>query len=453
MRMNKAMRLLLKYTLILGAVALLVVALPAAAQTDAGTISVGDSVTGELTNDDPAHSYTLDAEAGQIVTITLTSEDFDTYLSLLDADGEELATNDDSNGTNSAITAFELPEGDGYTIIAESYSNSRGNAGDTGEYSLSVSEQQVNRIEYTQEVEGELTASTPSIDYLFSGEADDVVVISQTSDDFDSYLYLLDSNGNELTRNDDGGGNSNSLIGPFTLPSTGSFTVRAGSYSGSGTGSFTLTINQIDIAPIEFDEELEVTFTPADDAKYFTFEGTVGDIVTISADSDGEFDTDLALQDLYNSTVASDEDGGSGSDPEIFQYSLTTTGTYTIVLTAPNPGSGKVSLTVSRTLPPSLDDGVQTLTFGDSTYTRAITFTAESGETVRLNFHVLDGGVGSPSISVTQDGVTVVNASASTVGELSFSFTPEADGEAVVQVNDYSFESLTYEVSLAHEAE
>jgi len=428
-------------------------ALPAAAQTDMGTISIGDSLTGELTSAEPSHSYTLDAEAGQVVTITLASSDFDTYLSLLNSDGDVLASNDDSNGTNSALTAFELPAADGYTILAESYSSHGGGRGDTGEYTLSVSEQQVNRIEYTQEIDGELTTAQPSIDFLFTGEADDVVVIAQNSNDFDSYLILLDSNGSELTRNDDGGGNSNSLIGPFTLPSTGTFTIRAGSYSGSATGNFTLTLNKIDMTAIDFDEELEVSFTPASSEKYFTFEGTTGDVVTIAADSNGTFDTNLALRDLYNSTVASDEDGGAGADPEIFQYTLTTTGTYTIVLTAPNAGSGKVTLLVSRTLPPSLDDGVQTLNFTSSQYTRALSFTAESGETVRLNFHILDGGIGSPSITVTQDGTTLVSASASYVGDLSFSFTPDVDGQVVVQVNDYSFESLSYEVSLAHEAE
>ncbi len=447
------MRQILKFSLLLSALLLLVIALPAAAQTDAGTISLGDSVTGELTSDEPAHSYTLEAEAGQVISITLTSTQLDTYLSLLGDDGDVLASNDDSNGTNSAISGFELPEAESYTIVAESYSSHNRNSAETGEYTLTVSVQQVNRIEYTQEVQGELTSSAPSIDYLFSGAADDVIVISQTSSDLDSYVYLLDSSGTELTRNDDGGGNSNSLIGPFTLPATGTYTIRASSYQGSATGSFTLTLNKIDITPVEFGEETEVTFTPADDAKFFTFEGTTGDIITITADSNGAFDTDLALLDIYNSTVASDDDGGAGPDPEIFQYNLTTSGTFTINLTAPTPGEGKVTLLVERSLPPSLNDGVQTVTFSSSQYTRALTFTAESGEAVRLNFHILNEGVGSPSISLLQGGSTVASASASSVSDLSFSFTPSADGDVTVQITDYSYANQSYEVSLAHVSE
>ena len=177
--------------------------------------------------------------------------------------------------------------------------------------------------------------------------------------------------------------------------------------------------------------------------------------MTISADSGGEFDTDLVLNDMYNYAVASDADSGSGFDPEIFQQALSQTGTYTIVLTAVNPGEGKVTLTVERTAPPSLDDGVQMISFSESSYSRALTFTAEGGETVRLNFHVTDedGTTGSPSISVTQDGSTVASASGSYVTDLNFSFTPTSDGEVVVQVTDYSYASLTYEVSLAQGGE
>ncbi len=466
------MRHILKYALLLSVVALFAVpafaqetatptptaAATEAAQQDSESISIGDSVSGELTDDQPSVSYTLEAEDDAVVNISLTSDVFDTYLTLQDETGSNVATNDDASGTNSMITGFSLEAGATYTIIAESYSSHNGNTGNGGEsgaFTLSIVEQNIERIEYTQEVEGELTSAVTTLDYVFSGQEDDVVVISQTSDDFDSYLYLLDSSGSEIAYNDDGGGNSNSLIGPFTLPASGSYTVRASSYSGDGIGSFTLTINKIDIAPIEIGEDVEISFTPRDDVKYFTFEATTGDLITISADSNGEFDTDLVLTDLYNSQVASDADGGSGSDPEIFQQSLTQTGTYTIALTAVNPGEGKVTLTVTRTPPPSLDDGVQTISFSDNQYSRALTFTAESGESVRLNFHAnsTDGTTGSPSITVTQDGTTVASASASYVTDLNFSFTPTSDGEVIVQVTDYSYNSMSYEVSLAQNAE
>ncbi|MEP7290411.1 MAG: PPC domain-containing protein [Chloroflexota bacterium] len=448
------MRQIWKFALLFGLFSLLAVALPAAAQTDQGSIAVGDQVTGELTSDETSHSYTLDAEAGDVVTITLTAQPFDTYLSLLDDQGNVLDENDDSSGTNSEITSFTLPEADGYTILVESYTSHSSDSGESGEYTLSVSAQEFD-LTYGGTVEGRLTSSDPTQDFFFNGQADDVISIAQHSSDFDSYVYLYDSNDNQLVSDDDSGEAGNdSLIAQYALPEDGIYRVQAASFGGSATGNFTLTLNKLDIASIDFNEPLEVDFTGDDDTLYFVFAGTAGDSVTISADSHGSFDTDLVLRDLYSSEVASDQDGGSGNDPEIFQQSLSRSGTYTIAVTAVHPGEGTVTLTVESTPPPSLDDGVQTLAFSDSQYARAVTFAASSGETVRLNFHYLGDATGSPSITVTQDGVTIASASSSYITDLSISFTPTSDGQAVVQVTDYnSYNNPSYEVSLAHSAE
>lgn len=457
------MRHYLKYALLLSMVA--VFALPAfaqdetpeatvTAQVESSSISIGDTVTGELTEDTPRLSYTLEAEDDAVVNVSLSSSIFDTYLSITDASGSTLASNDDASGTNSMITGFSVEAGEVYTIIAESYSSHNRNRAEAGEFTLTVTEQNISRIEYTQAVNGTLSTSEPTLDYVFTGQEGDVIIIRQNSSDFDSYVYLLNSSGSEIAYNDDGGGNSNSLIGPFTLPTTGAYTVRASSYSGSGTGSFTLTVEKIDLAPIELGEDVEISFTPQDTVKYFTFEATTGDTVTISADSNRQFDTDLVLNDTYNYQVASDADGGPGFDPEIFQQSLSQSGTYTIVLTAVNPGTGKVTLTVTRTPPPSLDEGVQTISFTSSQYSRALNFTAEGGESVRLSLNVTtEGSTGSPSVTVTQDGSTIASISASYVSDLEFSFTPSSDGEVVVQVTDYSYGNLTYEVALGRNAE
>ena len=71
----------------------------------------------------------------------------------------------------------------------------------------------------------------------------------------DSYLRLFDSNGNELTNNDDTGSGLDSLIG-FTAPTTGTYYIGVsssgvtsynpsveGSSSGPGTGNYNININ------------------------------------------------------------------------------------------------------------------------------------------------------------------------------------------------------------------
>ncbi len=444
------MRLFLKVSLILTLLAVFVV--PALAQT---SIAPGDTVTGTLTTDEPSASYTLNAEAGQAVTITLSSEAFDAYLTLQDGDGNVLAENDDdpSRGTDSTIQSFVLPSASSYTILVESYGQHGNSGAETGDYTLSVTEQQIEHIEYSQSIQGQLTSDELSKDYVFTGQAGDVVVITENSDDFDSYLHLLDSTGNELTSNDDSGSSLNSMIGPYTLPNSGNYTIRATSLDGTVSGSFTLTLNKTEVTAMSYNEPVEVNFTPNAQAKYFTFEGTSGDLVSISVDSGSSIDTSLSLTNSYNSQIATDEDSGSGFDPEIFQQLLSSTGTYTVALTAVAPGTGTVTLTIKSTPPPSLDEGTQTVSFTSSQTSRAVMFTGKAGEKVQLTLHAINNGVGSPSITVMQGDSTVANASGSSVSDMSFSFAPSSDGAVVVQISDYSYSNLSYEVSLARPGE
>lgn len=450
------MRQPLKYVLLL--LALLVAALPAMAQTatptaatastNAEIIEVGATVEGSLSTASPTASYTLDAEAGQVVTIRLSSEDFDTYLTLEDAEGSILAENDDFDGRNSAIQTFELPASASYTIIVDSYSNRNGSSSPSGDFTLSVTETQVDRIEYSQTVESSLTSSDYVRNFTFTGQEGDSVEIAMNSNDFDSYLRLLDSQGSELSYNDDGGGSLNSLISPYTLPSTGSYTIRASSLSGSATGDFTLSLRRIDVTEAVYGEPLEVEFTPSKDTKYITFAGNTGDMISILVDSDSGIDTNLTLNGPYQYQVAFDEDSGRGTDPEINQQLLNDTGLYTIVLRSTEPGSGTVTVVIEKTLPPSLDDGPQTVAFSSNQSTRVVTFTGEADTSVRISLHLLEGDSGSPNITVMQEGSTISSNSASIVTDLSFTFVVPDDGDVTLMIYDYSYDSRSYEITM-----
>ncbi|GAB4160245.1 MAG: hypothetical protein Fur0046_39420 [Cyanobacteria bacterium J069] len=76
----------------------------------------------------PYQEYSLNGQAGQTVTITMESIEFDTYLILLDANGRVVGQNDDesTSSTNSQLTVT-LPSTGTYRIIANAYDrNGRG---------------------------------------------------------------------------------------------------------------------------------------------------------------------------------------------------------------------------------------------------------------------------------------------------------------------------------------
>lgn len=99
------------------------IALPVRADTvlqEAGTIYPAES------------TYTFDGTAGQPMTITLESTDFDPVLTLLDASGDEIAFNDDFGGSLNSKIIVTLPADGTYTVVARSFS------GQGGDYDLVV---------------------------------------------------------------------------------------------------------------------------------------------------------------------------------------------------------------------------------------------------------------------------------------------------------------------------
>jgi len=82
--------------------------------------------------------------------------------------------------------------------------------------------------------------------YSFSGTAGQQISVTMTAS-FDTYLFLRNPDGSTLTQDDDGGGGTNSRIPPgsgfISLPTTGTYTIVANSFSANVTGPYTLTLN------------------------------------------------------------------------------------------------------------------------------------------------------------------------------------------------------------------
>ncbi len=216
----------------------------------AGAISLGETVTGQITNTAYQQDWTFDGVAGDMITITMnrTSGDLDCYLSLLDSAGLEIASNDDAtvpqlNSLDSQIS-LSLPVTGRYTIRATRYSGSSGSS--TGTYALSMNAgspfADAMPISINQTVTGEITNAAFGQAWSFTGEAGQIVVITMraTSGDLDTTLYLLSEDGTELAYNDDAEdasvGGYNSQIVRYILPVSGTYYIYATRYGG-GTGS------------------------------------------------------------------------------------------------------------------------------------------------------------------------------------------------------------------------
>lgn len=98
-------------------------------------------VSGKLTNDDPADKVKTDSkcnihklklESGKTYRIELKSKDFDSFLRLEDADGTQVAFDDDGGGFPHARLVYAAKKNGEYRIIVTSFD------GKVGDYTLAV---------------------------------------------------------------------------------------------------------------------------------------------------------------------------------------------------------------------------------------------------------------------------------------------------------------------------
>lgn len=446
------MKPILRFGLIVLLVSWLV--LPVQAQT-AEPIDLGATIEGQLDAEHASREYRFEAEAGDTVSITLLSDDFDPLVVLLDADGQELAYNDDGGpgSLNSRIGPYVLPDGGEYTIVANSYGNyfnGAGNDAATGAFTLILEQVNIRRIEYRQNVTGELTPTQLTAYFQFRGQAGDIINILAEGDGFSPTLSLAQMNtdalGSSLASGNDTSGQGVALIGGYVLQETDNYLIALTGSSGN-TGSYTLEVETQQVTPLAYDEPLDIRFDAETPLAYLSFEAEAGDVVSLTVRGNGTLDTTLALNgpDGYQIAYADDT---IGLDPRIEDQLLTGKGVYTVVVRPYSAGStGDVTLTLEQGRLLTLDDGPQTLAMS-STHTREIlTLSASAGDRVRLTIALAEGNVTSPNVEILQDNQSIAYGSGSNVERLSLDFSVPGDATLYVRIDDYSYAEILVDVT------
>lgn len=202
------------------------------------SMDMGEGLTGEITPAALEQDYFFDGLAGEEIVLTMTALDdsLDPVLTLFGPDGAELARNDDDfdlpNSTDSRIT-FQLPVDGEYRVQASSFAET------TGRFQLTLEFPSVLSDTDT------LSAATPEILYDYDGVAGETIIINmRTTDDVsDPLVRVLDPSGNEIGRDDDGGGFPNARL-QLTLPVDGTYTIIAGVFS-ERYGAYEITLSSL----------------------------------------------------------------------------------------------------------------------------------------------------------------------------------------------------------------
>jgi hypothetical protein len=106
-------------------------------------VQAGQVINGQLTRSDflrsdnsYADGYVYQGRAGELLTITMSSSDFDAWLVLDEPDGPLREHDDDSGGGTNSRISVRLPRSGTYLIVANSVGQTN-----TGSYRLSVQSQ------------------------------------------------------------------------------------------------------------------------------------------------------------------------------------------------------------------------------------------------------------------------------------------------------------------------
>ena len=342
---------------------------------------------------------------GDNVALTLTSDQFDTFM-YFDGPGFPVPLSDnDSAGDDDSLICVEISETGTYRIYAGAYTTADSGA----EYSLratvlyadslcenysrseaaildELKEESIDVFEIRPDEEkyGSLTDSVihpgsgrPIDVWILRADAATLLYVDVVTDDFDAYLYALLDSSDVLIANDYGE-NSN-VRTEIIVPSSGEVTLLVSSNNPQSSGDYTLRVSSTNPEPLEqsiygrirvgdsseihgigsptvvlpvgseihglIDEN--AYSIPRGFAKAFLYDGSFGEEVVFELVS-SDFDSYLYLSGPGIDGVLYDDDGAGRSDSRI-EITLPQEGYYTVVVSTWSRGStGRFKLRTFR---------------------------------------------------------------------------------------------------------
>jgi methionine-rich copper-binding protein CopC len=323
--------------------------------------SVGGTSSVNVAGDQDWWRVTLIAGISYEFRLNAASTTLDPYLRLLNASGGQLVSNDDWSGSLNSYIVYTPSTTGAYYLAAQGYNST------TGAYTISATKLDTvpAAISSTAVLTVNGGARTSTIDTSNDQDWWKVTLTAGVSYDFrlntasgtlDPILRLLNSAGTQLTSNDDGGGNLNSLV-TFTPQASGTYYLSAQGYNGS-TGGYSLSAVTSDNIAASTATNATLTVNGALGASTV---GTSGDqdwwkinltagltyVFQLNTTSSG-LDPYLRLLNSTGMQLAYSDDDGGGYNSRIV-FTASTSGSYYLSAQGIGTTTGTYSLRASAT--------------------------------------------------------------------------------------------------------
>lgn len=328
--------------------------------------------------------YSVKLSKGTEYQIDLVRNDnnMDPYLKLQDANGKDLAQDDDGGGNlNSRIKYTPLQDAE-FRIVATALGSGQGAftlsvakvgvaapAAKAGPLSFKDGENRINinsTLDNTDPAIGPNNGPGKTFTLKMSKGIRYTIDLVRNDNAMDPYLKLADPTGNVVAEDDDGGGNLNSRI-QITPKDDGEYKIIATSLNNNG-GNFTLSVEKAGGAVRKGKGDAKINDVPqgglnikgeltADDDLGAVRQGAysqvhsvrlkAGKTYAVSLESTA-FDSFLRIEDSKGNNLAEDDDGGNGSDA-LIQFRAPEDGVYRIIATTfGQRQTGEFKLSVSE---------------------------------------------------------------------------------------------------------
>lgn len=181
--------------------------------------------------------------------------------------------------------------------------------------------QREQRLRYGEAVEGTLSGSAAGQVWRFSGNAGDQILIDMRpvgDSDLDTFLTLLDPQGNTLASDDDSGEGTNARLGVLTLRESGDYTILADRYDGAG--AYLLSLHNLALLPaLALDKPVIGVLDSEHPTDFFALsvsEQPDPALLRLNVrDNDPAGDPILALYGLRGPLISTEDSGSDTLDP------------------------------------------------------------------------------------------------------------------------------------------
>ncbi|NCN04767.1 MAG: hypothetical protein GW949_03970 [Spirochaetales bacterium] len=308
-----------------------------------GTATVsGELTTSSVVAEGPRYvnwyEYTM-PPSGR-ANITLSSDDYDTYLLVYRADGTSESNDDAGDGTNSGLRVSAAP---GSTILIGAsvyYADS------VGFYNLEVAPAgEPRRVNLGQEIRGSFESSGLGDEFQFDAPAEGRYIITLNDPSEEGYVQVVDEFGTTLSEYEQS---------RVVARMAGGDKIFIEPQSWSGSGQYRLMISQaVDSVDLGFDQTIYEYLTPGDIMEYEIVIADYSGLVEIDLQSD-DFDTYLEVETSFGDDYSDDDSyGGELSYRSVVSFEVERGDVlYIVVRGYSDSGSGEFTLHVGPTQEP-----------------------------------------------------------------------------------------------------